>query len=87
MGTGIVNECHKSIIKRSPYDLLQLDKQLLSYTCLKSIESSLVITPDLVHTKSCMLSYAKSGTARTRDRLNEFKNGKTQQFKSGGVGK
>jgi len=32
-----------------------------------------------------MLSYAKSGTARTGDRLNGFKNGKTQQFNSGGV--
>jgi len=29
-----------------------------------------------------MLSYAKSGTARTGDRLNGFKNGKTQQFNS-----
>jgi len=28
-----------------------------------------------------MLSYAKSGTPRTGDRLNGFKNGKTQQFK------
>jgi len=32
-----------------------------------------------------MLSYAKSGTARTGDRLNGFNNGKTQQFNSGGV--
>jgi len=32
-----------------------------------------------------MLSYAKSGTARTGDRLNGFKKGKTQQFNSGGV--
>jgi len=32
-----------------------------------------------------MLSYAKSDTARTGDRLNGFKNGKTQQFNSGGV--
>jgi len=32
-----------------------------------------------------MLSYAKSGTARTGDRLNGFKNGKTQQFNFGGV--
>jgi len=32
-----------------------------------------------------MLSYAKSGTARTGDRLNRFKKGKTQQFNSGGV--
>jgi len=32
-----------------------------------------------------MLSYAKSGTARIGDRLNGFKNGKTQQFNSGGV--
>jgi len=32
-----------------------------------------------------MLSYAKSGTAWTGDRLNEFSNGKTQQFNSGGV--
>jgi len=30
-------------------------------------------------------NYAKSGTARTRDRLNGFKKGKTQQFNSGGV--
>jgi len=28
-----------------------------------------------------MLSYAKSGTARTGDQLNGFKKGKTQQFK------
>jgi len=34
---------------------------------------------------SMMLSYAKSGIARTRDRLNGFKEGKTQQFNSGGV--
>jgi len=34
-----------------------------------------------------MLSYAKSGTAKTGDRLNGFKKGKTQQFNSGGVGK
>jgi len=33
-----------------------------------------------------MLSYAKSGTARTGDRLNGLKKkGKTQQFNSGGV--
>jgi len=32
-----------------------------------------------------MLSYAKSGTARTGDRLNGFKKGKTRQFNSGGV--
>jgi len=32
-----------------------------------------------------MLSYAKSATARTGDRLNGFKKGKTQQFNSGGV--
>jgi len=32
-----------------------------------------------------MLSYAKSGITRTRDRLNGFKKGKTQQFNSGGV--
>jgi len=32
-----------------------------------------------------MLRYAKSGTARTGDRLNGFKKGKTQQFNSGGV--
>jgi len=32
-----------------------------------------------------MLSYAKSGTARTGDRLNGFNNGKTQQFNSRGV--
>jgi len=32
-----------------------------------------------------MLSYAKSGIARTGDRLNGFKNGTTQQFNSGGV--
>jgi len=32
-----------------------------------------------------MLSYSKSGTARTGDQLNEFKKGKTQQFNSGGV--
>jgi len=32
-----------------------------------------------------MISYAKSGTARTGDRLNGFEKGKTQQFNSGGV--
>jgi len=32
-----------------------------------------------------MLSYAKSGTARTGDQMNGFKKGKTQQFNSGGV--
>jgi len=32
-----------------------------------------------------MLSYAKSGTARTGDRLNGLDKGKTQQFNSGGV--
>jgi len=32
-----------------------------------------------------MLSYAKSANARTGDRLNGFKKGKTQQFNSGGV--
>jgi len=32
-----------------------------------------------------MLSYAKSGTARTGDQLNGFKKGKNQQFNSGGV--
>jgi len=32
-----------------------------------------------------MLSYAKSGTARTGDRLNGFKNGKTHQSNSGEV--
>jgi len=32
-----------------------------------------------------MLSYAKSATARTGDRLNGFKKGNTQQFNSGGV--
>ncbi len=34
-----------------------------------------------------MLSYAKSATARPGDRLNGFKNGKTQMFNSWGVGK
>jgi len=32
-----------------------------------------------------MLSYTKSGSARTVDQLNGFNNGKTQHFNSGGV--
>jgi len=31
------------------------------------------------------MMYAKSGIARTGEWLNGFKNGKTQQFNSGGV--